>query len=153
MFQWLHLDKNPDVEWFDGAAQRVDETECSVVARAEPDHRIPVRYPVAQIVTAVVFNTIPRAVTTRIQRLRALPGRVPRHPIRRAGREPLCRDQPPRALSDLALLDDSQRDELLTIARVAAFQLGAGAAMPAYRLRNLAGNIARYRKRLNALSA
>ena len=56
-------------------------------------------------------------------------------------------------VGDLALLDDTQRDELLTIARVAAFQLGAGAAMPAYKLRNLAGNIARYRKRLDALSA
>lgn len=56
-------------------------------------------------------------------------------------------------VGDLSLLDDTQRGELLTVARVAAFQLGPGAAMPAYKLRNLTGNIARYRKRLDALSA
>lgn len=53
---------------------------------------------------------------------------------------------------DTSLLDDAQRAELLTIANVAAFQLGAGAAMPSYKLRNLTGNITRYRKRLAALS-
>lgn len=57
------------------------------------------------------------------------------------------------AAGDSALLDDVQRAELLTIARVAAFQLGAGGAMPSYKLRNLAGQITRYRKRLDALLA
>lgn len=52
---------------------------------------------------------------------------------------------------DLALLDDAQRADLLTIARVAAFQLGAGAALPAYKLSNLSANITRNRKRLAAL--
>jgi len=52
---------------------------------------------------------------------------------------------------DLALLDDAQRADLLTIARVAAFQLGAGGALPAYKLRNLSANITRNRKRLAAL--
>ena len=56
-------------------------------------------------------------------------------------------------VGDLTLLDDVQRADLLTIARVAAFQLGAGAAFPAYKLRNLTANITRYRQRLVALTA
>lgn len=52
---------------------------------------------------------------------------------------------------DTTLLDDAQRADLLTVARVAAFQLGAGGAFPAYKLSNLNGNINRNRKRLAAL--
>lgn len=52
---------------------------------------------------------------------------------------------------DLELLDDTQRGDLLAVARVAAFQLGAGGAFPAYKLRNLNANITRNRKRLAAL--
>lgn len=59
LFQWLHLDKDPNVDWLDGAAKRVDESECIVVERAEPDTRMPVRYAVAHITIAVAFNTVP----------------------------------------------------------------------------------------------
>jgi hypothetical protein len=57
LFQWLYLDKNPNVDWLDGAAERVDESECKLVERAVPDDRMPVRYTVARVVVAVVFNT------------------------------------------------------------------------------------------------
>lgn len=59
MFQWLHIDKNPNVEWLDGAAQRVDACECTVVQRADPDTRMPVRYGLSRITIAVAFNTVP----------------------------------------------------------------------------------------------
>ena len=58
-FQWLHIDKDPEAEWLDGAAERVDACECTIVERAEPDPRMPVRYGLARIVTAVAFNTTP----------------------------------------------------------------------------------------------
>lgn len=59
MFQWLHIDKNPNVEWIDGAAKRVDACECTVVQRADPDTRMPVRYGLSRITVAVAFNTVP----------------------------------------------------------------------------------------------
>ena len=52
---------------------------------------------------------------------------------------------------DLSLLDDRQRKEIATLARVAAFQVRPGGAFPAYATSNLSGNIGRYRKRLEAL--
>ena len=58
-FQWLHIDHDPAVEWLDGAAKRVDACECTIVERAEPDPRMPVRYGLARIVTTVAFNTTP----------------------------------------------------------------------------------------------
>lgn len=54
-------------------------------------------------------------------------------------------------VGDTSLLDDQQRQELATTARVCAYQLGTGGAMPAYELTNLGGNINRLRKRLEAL--
>jgi hypothetical protein len=55
------------------------------------------------------------------------------------------------AVGDLSLLDDRQRADLLSLARVAAWQTGPGGAFPAYKLSNLAGNIGRLRERLALL--
>lgn len=52
---------------------------------------------------------------------------------------------------DLTLLDDKQRADLATVARVCSYQLGKGGAFPSYALTNLSGNINRNRKRLAAL--
>lgn len=53
---------------------------------------------------------------------------------------------------DLSILDDRQRQEIATLARVAPFQLRAGGAFPAYASSNLSGNIGRLRKRLEAMT-
>ena len=52
---------------------------------------------------------------------------------------------------ELGALDDSQRETLAMVTRVAAWQLGKGGAFPGYALSNLSGNIARLRKRLAEL--
>lgn len=52
---------------------------------------------------------------------------------------------------DVSLLDEKQRANLASVARVAAFQIGAGGAYPRYALTNLGGNITRNRKRLEEL--
>lgn len=52
---------------------------------------------------------------------------------------------------DVSLLDESQRGELATVMRVAAYSMGKGGQFPAYHLTNLSGNIARNKKRLEAL--
>ena len=54
-------------------------------------------------------------------------------------------------LGDLSLLDEAQQAKLVSIAKHAAFQLGAGNALPSYALSNLSGNIKRNRDRLNEL--
>ena len=54
-------------------------------------------------------------------------------------------------LGDLSLLDERQRADVLTIARVCAYQLRPGAGLPAYASSNLGGNIGRLRERLAAL--
>lgn len=52
---------------------------------------------------------------------------------------------------DLTLLDDDQRADIQQLAKVCAWQVGAGGAFPAYKLSNLSGNIKRNRDRLAAL--
>lgn len=52
-----------------------------------------------------------------------------------------------------AILDDRQRAELASLARVAAWQLRANGAAPAYLTSNLGGNISRLRERLARLQA
>lgn len=49
---------------------------------------------------------------------------------------------------DLSLLDDRQRADILSTAKVCPYQIGPGGAFPAYHLSNLSGNIKRYRDRL-----
>lgn len=51
----------------------------------------------------------------------------------------------------LALLDDRQRANLQTLARVAPYQLRANGAFPAYATSNIGGNISRARARLAGL--
>lgn len=53
---------------------------------------------------------------------------------------------------DRSLLDASQQAEILTIARVTAYNLKPGGGFPAYVLTNLNGNLSRARKRLASLS-
>ena len=52
---------------------------------------------------------------------------------------------------DVSLLDEKQQADLVTIARVASYQLGKNGEFPAYSLSNLSGNIAQQRKRLDTL--
>ncbi|MGN6561026.1 MAG: DUF3560 domain-containing protein [Thermomicrobiales bacterium] len=52
---------------------------------------------------------------------------------------------------DLSLLDDHQRADLASLARVAAFQIGPQGQFPGYVLSNLGGNINRNKKRLAEL--
>jgi len=52
---------------------------------------------------------------------------------------------------DLSLLDDRQRAEIATLARVCPYQVRDGGAFPSYATSNLSGNIGRLRKRLAAL--
>lgn len=49
---------------------------------------------------------------------------------------------------DLTLLDEGQRKDLLTTARVCPYQIGKGGSLPAYVLTNLGGNISRAKERL-----
>lgn len=53
-----------------------------------------------------------------------------------------------RGARDVGLLDESQKRELASLARVAAFQLGTGGQFPAYHLANLGGTITRTRQRI-----
>jgi hypothetical protein len=52
---------------------------------------------------------------------------------------------------DLSILTETERNELATIARVAAYQLGKRGEYPSYVLSNLGGNINRNKKRLTSL--
>lgn len=52
---------------------------------------------------------------------------------------------------DLSLLDETQRAELVTLARVCSFQLGPQGQMPSYVAANLSGNISKQRARLAEL--
>ena len=54
---------------------------------------------------------------------------------------------------NLDLLNEAERQDLLTLARVAAFQLGKKGEFPSYKLSNLSGNIKRNRDRLAELVA
>lgn len=54
---------------------------------------------------------------------------------------------------DLSLLDDKQRREIISTAKVAPYMLGKNGAMPAYHLSNLSGVISTTRKRLGQLRA
>jgi len=61
LFHWLHLHprtSEPDGWIDDPLTQKIDESDCTVVERVEPDERMPVRYDVAKIHTVVVFNNI-----------------------------------------------------------------------------------------------
>lgn len=58
-----------------------------------------------------------------------------------------------RGQRDLSLLDERQRAGLASVAKHSAYQLGEGGQMPAYKLANLSGDIARQRKRLAELVA
>lgn len=53
---------------------------------------------------------------------------------------------------DLSLLDEAQRRLILRVAEVTPYSIGKGGAFPGYHLTNLSGNIARNRKRLDALT-
>lgn len=55
------------------------------------------------------------------------------------------------AVGDLLLLDEKERADVDTLARVAPYQLGPGRALPGYKLSNLGGNIKRNRDRLAEL--
>lgn len=52
---------------------------------------------------------------------------------------------------DFSILTGSEKQDLLTVARVAAYSLSKGGGFPAYKLSNLNGNLSRNRKRLEAL--
>jgi hypothetical protein len=54
---------------------------------------------------------------------------------------------------DLSVLTEAEKQSLVTLARVASYQLGKGGAFPAYHLSNLSGNIKRNRDRLASLQA
>lgn len=54
---------------------------------------------------------------------------------------------------DLSLLDDKQREDILTTARVCPYQIGKGGSCPAYKLQNLGANIRRYEQRLQTVRA
>jgi hypothetical protein len=58
-----------------------------------------------------------------------------------------------RKLGDLTLLNEKQKADLLSLARVAAFQLRPGGAFPPYVLSNLAGRIKADCDRLAKLKA
>jgi hypothetical protein len=51
----------------------------------------------------------------------------------------------------LAILDERQRDQLASVARVASYQLGPHGAFPSYAATNLSGRISALRGRLSAL--
>lgn len=54
---------------------------------------------------------------------------------------------------DVDLLDKSQQENLVSIAKYASFQLGKNGEFPSYALSNLSGNINRQKKRLAELEA
>lgn len=54
---------------------------------------------------------------------------------------------------DVSMLSPKNQAELLSVAKYAAYQLGKNGEFPAYVLTNLAGNINRQKKRLEALKA
>ena len=54
---------------------------------------------------------------------------------------------------DLSLLDDSQRANILSIAKVASYQLGKGGAFPGYTLSLLGASIRKDKQRLTAIRA
>jgi hypothetical protein len=56
-------------------------------------------------------------------------------------------------IGDLSLLSEAEQQEVATLARVAAYQLGDGAALPSYQLSNLGATIRTARKRLEAIEA
>ena len=53
---------------------------------------------------------------------------------------------------DGSLLDNKQRENLLSIAKVASYQLGKGGAFPSYVLSNLGGTIRKDKERLDELN-
>jgi hypothetical protein len=55
--------------------------------------------------------------------------------------------------ADLSLLTEAERENLASVRRVAAWQVGARGEFPAYHLSNLGGNITRQRKRLAQLES
>lgn len=61
-----------------------------------------------------------------------------------------CRQR--KAAGDTSLLDEEQRTNLLSIARVASFQLGKYGQMPGYASTNLGGTINAAKKRLDKLT-
>jgi Domain of unknown function (DUF3560) len=80
------------------------------------------------------------ALTAKLERLEAERARL-------KGYNASCR----KGARDLSLLDDNQRERLLSIAKVAAFQVGAKGEYPRYALTNLGGTISATRRRLDAL--
>lgn len=61
LFHWLYLHprtSEPDGWIDDPLTQKVDECDCTILERTEPDLRMPVRYDAAKVQTSVVFNTI-----------------------------------------------------------------------------------------------
>lgn len=62
-----------------------------------------------------------------------------------------CRKAGRATAEALALLDDAQRENLASLARVAAFQIRANGAAPAYLTSNLGGTISATRKRIEQL--
>ena len=52
---------------------------------------------------------------------------------------------------DVSLLDEKQRGDLESTARVCPYQIGKNGSAPAYWAANLSGNISRNRKRLEQL--
>lgn len=89
---------------------------------------------------ASIYDDDPDAIERLTERIAALEAERARIKAYNAS----CRKGTP----DLALLDDRQRSDLATLARVASYQLGKGGAFPSYALSNLSGNIKRNRDRL-----
>lgn len=58
-YERLYLARNADADYLSGDySYRIDEQYVTVVERAEPDKRLPVKYDVAAVVQRVVFNTV-----------------------------------------------------------------------------------------------
>lgn len=56
-------------------------------------------------------------------------------------------------MGDVTILDAEQRADIVSLAKVCAWQVGPGGAFPGYKLSNLSGNIKRNRDRLAELEA